>query len=296
MPRGEMDDLLKERKSNMREAGRRNRARRKRLLVPKKVIAVAMIPVLMVVCFLGINYYLSSRSVEASELRRVNYFSGGIENQREKQLITAYDVHEGKIAYLTFDDGPTKFLPEILDILSEHGVEGTFFFTGKNMKNESLQDNVRRAVDEGHYVGVHSMTHSFRRLYTEGYAVQEMLEAKEVLYGITGTSPNLVRFPYGTYPGLNEGLRDELAATGLKTWDWTVDSLDWKYPNDSSRVLEVVKSQINSEREVILFHETAVTVEVLPAIISYLKERGYEIKAYSEFNHFTLNFFNDERI
>ena len=30
-------------------------------------------------------------------------------------------------------------------------------------------------------------------------------------------------------PGLNEALRNKVVENGLKVWDWTIDSLDWKY-------------------------------------------------------------------
>ena len=30
-------------------------------------------------------------------------------------------------------------------------------------------------------------------------------------------------------PGLNESLRNEVVRNNLKVWDWTIDSLDWKY-------------------------------------------------------------------
>ncbi len=279
-----------ERRDNMRLKWGKSR------LHTKRVMMIAIMPILMIVCFFGVKKFYSHAEAVASELRPITYVSGGIENRREKQPFAVFNGQERKIAYLTFDDGPSRFLPEILDILHEYDVKATFFMIGNNLKKDSRHDDVRRAVNEGHYVGVHSMTHDFQRLYKEGYAVEEMLEAKEILYGITGTSPKLVRFPFGSYPGLNEELRDETIAAGLRTWDWTVDSLDWKYPNDGEKVLENVQSQIRRNREVILLHELAVTVEILPELISYLKEQGYELRAYCESRHFTVNKFNDERL
>ena len=45
--------------------------------------------------------------------------------------LTSKDVIEGevneKIAYITFDDGPSKYTSKILDILDENNVKGTFF-------------------------------------------------------------------------------------------------------------------------------------------------------------------------
>ena len=40
-----------------------------------------------------------------------------------------------KIAYITFDDGPSRDItPQILDILNQYNVKATFFLLGKNVK------------------------------------------------------------------------------------------------------------------------------------------------------------------
>jgi len=56
--------------------------------------------------------------------------------------------------YLTFDDGPSSTVtPQILDILAEYGVHGTFFLHGYRIKgNEEI---VQRILSEGHAIGNH---------------------------------------------------------------------------------------------------------------------------------------------
>ena len=54
---------------------------------------------------------------------------------------------EEKIAYLTFDDGPTSLVtPKILDILKEENIKATFFVIGKYVENHP--EIVKRAHDE----------------------------------------------------------------------------------------------------------------------------------------------------
>ncbi len=36
---------------------------------------------------------------------------------------------------------------------------------GSNLQNTGFQENVKRAVKEGHYIGAHSMTHNSDKLY-----------------------------------------------------------------------------------------------------------------------------------
>lgn len=153
-----------------------------------------------------------------------------------------YSKPKGKVVYLTIDDGPTQYLGQFLDILEEHNVKATFFMQGSNLINTSLQDEVKRVVKEGHYIGAHSMTHNYAKLYKNGQFVPEMKETIDLIHTLTGTRPVLVRPPYGSAPALeNKHIRDEIAAANMKVWDWTVDSNDWELKNNPRKILENIK-------------------------------------------------------
>ncbi|MBM7362383.1 peptidoglycan/xylan/chitin deacetylase (PgdA/CDA1 family) [Priestia taiwanensis] len=203
----------------------------------------------------------------------------------------------GKVVYLTFDDGPSSLTGRFLDILKEHGAKATFFMQGSNLKNPGYHENVKRVVEEGHYLGAHSMTHDSRKLYTNKQFVPEMVEAIDLIRNITNTNPKLVRAPYGTAPGLkNKEIRNQTAEAGLKVWDWTLDTEDWRLRGKPDKVIQKVKEAPIRNVEVVLMHEQSQTLEALPAIINYYKEKGYQFVAYNENKHFSLNFQNDERL
>lgn len=64
---------------------------------------------------------------------------------------------KGKVA-LTFDDGPDpRFTPEVLDLLARRGARATFFVLGRRAEQEPHL--IRRMVEEGHTVGMHSLDH-----------------------------------------------------------------------------------------------------------------------------------------
>ena len=64
---------------------------------------------------------------------------------------------ENKI-YLTFDDGPTPDVTEwVLEELKKHQAKATFFFIGKNIKNNP--DLFKRVVNDGHAIGNHTFNH-----------------------------------------------------------------------------------------------------------------------------------------
>ncbi|MDV6379111.1 polysaccharide deacetylase family protein [Sporosarcina sp. GW1-11] len=199
-----------------------------------------------------------------------------------------------KVVYLTFDDGPGKLTEQFLDVLQAHGVKATFFMQGSNLKKDYLQDSVRRAVQEGHYIGGHSVTHNYKTLYTDQQFVPEMVETLDLIHEITGTTPHLVRPPYGSAPGLkNEQIRKQLADAHIKVWDWTIDSYDWKLAGNPSQIVQNIKQGTSSDREIVLMHEKKQTLEALPRVLTFFKEQGYEFAVYDDAHHFVLNFQND---
>ncbi|MDZ5608721.1 polysaccharide deacetylase family protein [Bacillus pseudomycoides] len=203
----------------------------------------------------------------------------------------------GKVVYLTFDDGPSTLTGEFLDVLKENNVKATFFMQGSNLQNTSYQENVKRAVKEGHYIGAHSMTHNSDKLYKKGQFVPEMKETLSLIHDITGTNPKLVRPPYGSAPGLkNQQMRDQIVEAGIKVWDWTIDSYDWKLKDNPNQIIENVKKTTTEEVEVVLMHEKPQTLQALPEIINFYKEKGYEFGVYNDADHFHLNFQKDHRL
>ncbi|WP_416826595.1 polysaccharide deacetylase family protein [Ectobacillus polymachus] len=211
-----------------------------------------------------------------------------------------YNGQTRKVVYLTFDDGPGPYTAKVLDVLKQNNIKATFFLIGSHA--EQYKDLVQREVKEGNYVGMHSMSHDYKKLYVQGSFVSEMTEDQQIIKNITGTEPHLVRPPYGSMPGLNQQLRDQTANAHLKVWDWTVDSLDWKYnnvPTDKSvpAIVQNVVAEAKGNREVVLMHDIhPQSLAALPEVIKALKDKGYEFEAYNEQDHFSLNFWHDNRL
>lgn len=214
-------------------------------------------------------------------------------NKQEKPAVEPI----GKVVYLTFDDGPSKLTDQFLDVLRAQDVKATFFMQGSNLNKEHLQESVKRATTEGHYIGAHSMTHDYKKLYSDNQFVPEMKETLALIREITGTTPNLVRPPYGSAPGLNgEQIRNQIVASGIKIWDWTIDSNDWALKNNPAQIIENIKNGTTTDREIVLMHEHPQTLAALPKIIAFYKEQGYKFVVYDEANHFDLNFQKDKRL
>ena len=128
----------------------------KRFLYKKHKFIYFIILVLIGMTLSFLSTYQFSFAIELS--------STSIIDETFKEKFLSLSKSEQKIAYLTFDDGPTlKATPKILDILKEEDVVATFFVVGKHVKENP--ELVERAYDEGHFIANHGYNHNNSKLY-----------------------------------------------------------------------------------------------------------------------------------
>lgn len=210
----------------------------------------------------------------------------------------AAETKTSKVVYLTFDDGPNKYTPTILDILKKKKAHATFFMIEGNIKRNPK--TVQRMIKEGNYPALHSVSHDVRKLYrgsSKNVAI-EMEKTRQTLLRVSKFNSKLIRAPYGSKPYMKKPLRDALAKKGFKMWDWDIDTLDWKYNRTRpTMITSRVKSGLKGKKGpiVILFHDSRGTAQQLPIIIDYLRKKGYSLEVYNPQKHFVKNFWNDKR-
>ncbi len=214
-----------------------------------------------------------------------------------KEQPTRFLGQISKVAYITFDDGPSKYTEQVLDIMKQYDAKATFFMVGKNLNH--YPEAVKRLVKEGSYPGLHSMTHSYKKLYKSGSSDNFLNEFKEVqnkVEALIGYTPHLIRAPYGSSPQIGEAFRGDIAAAGFKMWDWTTDSLDWSLPGQPNKIISRIQRGAHRDIEVILMHERKQTVEALLQILKLLRAKGYEFEVYNPNEHMVVNFSHDPRL
>ncbi len=190
-----------------------------------------------------------------------------------------------KMAYLTFDDGPTPRTAEVLDVLKEHNVKATFFVI--NNKEEYTQ-YMQRAAEEGHTIGVHSASHKYKEIYrsVDDY-LEDFTRCFDYIYNATGVQPTIFRFPGGSVNNYNAHSRREIVAEmtrrGFAYFDWNVESGDSRSGMSAETIYNnVIKGCKNRQRRVIIMHDSInkkTTVEALKRIIPKLKEDGWVFAA-----------------
>ena len=211
--------------------------------------------------------------------------SASNENTFQQKIFNLMNGDE-KIAYLTFDDGPTlKSTPKVLDILSEENVKATFFVIGKHVKEHP--EIVKRAYDEGHYIANHGYSHHNDKLYASANSfINEILSTDVEItraIGIENYSSHVFRFPNG-YMASSYKTKKQEYAEFLSDIDYTY--IDWNALNKDSEKKYSNAGLLNNLKEssknkgtlVILMHDTSDVNEthlVLKDSIQYLKEQGY---------------------
>lgn len=179
------------------------------------------------------------------------------------------DKIKKKYVALTFDDGPSGFTKEIIDLLKKYEYNATFFVLG-NKLNVDYTDILKESINNGNEIGIHGFSHkSFTRLKTEALE-EEITKSKKYVYNLTKYMPNLVRPPYGN---INNNIRNLNLGPYIL---WNNDTLDWKL-RDAKKIYERLINSIE-ENNIILMHDTYLTTyKALELILPYLKENNYEV-------------------
>lgn len=216
-----------------------------------------------------------------------------------KMVLGTYDGEE-KYVFLTFDDGPSPLTEEVLDILEKEEVKSTFFMIGSMLDSgQAAKNTLKRTIKEGHAIGNHSYSHDFKRLYPGNiidieYFMEEFNRTNNIMKDILGIEfdTKVLRLPggynsrvYYKDSNLNQ-LNSVLEVNKIVNVDWNSLNGDAEgKPYTRKEMIEYVKNTSNGKNQIILLmHDTygkEKTIDILPDIIKYYKENGYEFKTIS---------------
>lgn len=192
----------------------------------------------------------------------------------------------GKTIYLTFDDGPGKNTPRLLDVLKKYNVRATFFV----VKN-GYRKTIAREAREGHTVAAHTASHVYKEVYASEEAYFKDLETiRSIILSQTGTDSKLIRFPGGSSnssskfnPGIMTRLTKLVQEKGYVYFDWHVDSKDSVGAKTAQAVFKNVTEGIKkckSKSIIVLQHDIkAYSIDAVEGIIVWGLENGYAFRA-----------------
>ena len=170
-----------------------------------------------------------------------------------------------KVAYLTFDDGPTPTLTQpLLDRLAAYDAKATFFLIGGHA--EQHPDLVRAIARAGHTIGNHTYTHPYP-WQTPAARLQAQLDrTSKLLSDQTGQAIRYVRPPYGQ---LNGAIRTWCSARAHRPVMWDVMPGDFLHAIDQAYIERFVQAHIRPG-SIIVLHDNPIVDDSTPAALDTL--------------------------
>lgn len=189
-------------------------------------------------------------------------------------------------ALLTFDDGPSPYTAQVLDVLRARGIKAVFFLCGANAQR--YPELVRRIRDEGHVIGNHTWSHEYLYLADRAEIASEIDRTQDLLERITGTRPVWFRPPFGVRGFPLPGVLEE---RGMRMMLWSDRGRDGAL--DAEGIVATTLSRLGPGA-IILLHDgdevrapelvnRSATVKALPAIIDGALAAGFSFRLPSEF-------------
>lgn len=174
---------------------------------------------------------------------------------------------------ITFDDGPSKHTPKLLDYLKEADIKATFFVVGNRIN--SYKATTKRIVDEGHELAYHSYSHKNHKNMTTEKIQSDFEKSCDIVEELTGATFTLWRAPGGN---INDRVLNAIDLPHIK---WTVDTLDWKYRNVDHVYNAILKN--TGDGEIILLHDLHKTsVEGAIKAMKVMQAGDYEFLTVTE--------------
>lgn len=268
-------------------AGEPARARRRFVVRPRFVVAA--VALIVVVNLLVLEAYANARFVPDQRGGE-----GGPQTTIPQAVVDGGPIvgHRGtyempaRTIALTFDDGPDPiWSPQILDVLSRHGVPATFFVVGSQVAR--YPDLARRMVGEGHQLGVHTFTHADVAELPAWRRRAEYTQTEMAIAHATGEGTRLLRLPYSSgvdaLDDRNWELTQEAGELGFISVFSDIDSRDWARPGVDAIVASSTPQ--GTRGGVVLLHDAggdrSQTVAALDRLIPQLKTRGYKFSTVS---------------
>ena len=197
----------------------------------------------------------------------------------------------GKVIYLTFDDGPSQYTQRLLDILAQYNAKATFFVVNTGYK---MKETLNAIVDGGHGIAIHSVSHTYEKIYASERAFfEDLYGMQKIIKDATGVTTTLMRFPGGSSnavsmfnPGIMTRLTKAVTDQGFQYFDWNVSSGDaggvkgTKAEKTAQVVTNVIKGVSGKQYAVVLQHDIHdFSVDAVERILIWGLQNGYTFEA-----------------
>ncbi|HWJ77099.1 MAG TPA: polysaccharide deacetylase family protein [Niallia sp.] len=226
----------------------------------KKWNIIGIILLIVILALFGMWKLMNSRSFQ---------LFGGITNKVETSE---------KVIALTFDDGPTKNVNDILPLLDQYNAKATFFLIGSDL--EKNLDEAKSIVAAGHQIGNHTYSHQ-RMVFQSPSFIKNEVEETDKLIRKAGYSGEIdFRPPYGKKL---VGVPYYLYKHNRDTITWNIEP-DTNYTSSKDKIDNVIKNVESGS--IILMHpmydQTGEELRTIEEILQSLSKDGYKFITVNE--------------
>jgi len=194
-----------------------------------------------------------------------------------KNILRFKDDIQKNAIYLTFDDGPDRFVtPKVLALLKQYQAEASFFIVGKKMVQ--FPEITKAIHEEGHLIANHSYNHiKFTDLDFRSQ-LEEVESTNKAIYDTLGIKCAIFRPPGGIW---SFRLLWALVKKGIVLVNWNRDSLDCRNSTAQEIIKLFMKFPVQGG-DIILFHDDDDKVcDILSEMLPYWKDKGFSFKVLS---------------
>ncbi|WP_435221779.1 bifunctional polysaccharide deacetylase/glycosyltransferase family 2 protein [Streptomyces sp. Tue6028] len=270
-----------------RAPSRMERAAGRAAALQKPRVILALLLLLALVSVMLLDGYLRSEIGNDSRVRDGAAYDKVPEKILDGGPILTFDNGTAKTQsvpaktiVLTFDDGPTAtWTPQVLEVLEDNDVEGTFFMVGSMVSR--YPGIVKKLVEQGNEVGIHTFTHVDLSYQGAARLKRELNQTQLALAGAAGVTTTLFRAPYSSeidaVDNYSWPVYKEIGGLGYTSVFVDTDSDDWKKPG-VSKIVQWATPKKN-KGAIVLMHDAggdrSQTVEALDTYIKKMKAKGY---------------------
>jgi peptidoglycan/xylan/chitin deacetylase (PgdA/CDA1 family) len=161
---------------------------------------------------------------------------------------------------LTFDDGPSTWTEQLLDVLRRHKARATFFVVGSTAAGRP--ELLQRMSAEGHEIGNHTWSHpSLTRDCDDEQVRDELERTNELIAATLGSRPRLYRAPHFDVDERVDAVASEL---GLRHVPADVNPPDW-HPSWAAKLTIAMVSNQTKPGSILCLHDGVPPRESEPA-------------------------------
>lgn len=178
---------------------------------------------------------------------------------------------------ITFDDGPhPDYTEKILEIFAKENAKATFFVVGKMVAN--YPELAQEICWEGHQIASHTYDHLFLTELSPAQIIEQLEKTRKIIKEVCRVDTYYFRPPGGHY---SQKVIQIFSLLRYQMILWTLFPHDQAIEN-SDELTDSILSQVK-DKDVILLHSgVEITLQALPAIISQLKKRGFQLVTVSD--------------